>query len=138
DIKEMKDVFDSTENDLSETWTQNELLKYQLLEAKLKNEIECYVLLSHECVKNNVQDEIEKIQRESIGIGEGMQKQINILENDVQRCQKQSLDFKLQLQHEKERQKCESSLKTFAKHLGYQRWKSLRVRTCLWNFKYNL
>nr|GEZ42899.1 retrovirus-related Pol polyprotein from transposon TNT 1-94 [Tanacetum cinerariifolium] len=40
-----------------------------------------------------------------------MQKQINILENDVQRCQKQSLDFELQLQHEKERRKCESSLK---------------------------
>ncbi|GKA11115.1 integrase, catalytic region, zinc finger, CCHC-type containing protein [Tanacetum coccineum] len=40
-----------------------------------------------------------------------MQKQINILENDVQRCQKQSLDFELQLQHEKERRKCEYSLK---------------------------
>ncbi|GKA26062.1 hypothetical protein Tco_0712171 [Tanacetum coccineum] len=41
-----------------------------------------------------------------------MQKWINILEKDVQRFQKQSLDFKLQLQHEKERQKCDSSLKT--------------------------
>ncbi|GJV74733.1 retrovirus-related pol polyprotein from transposon TNT 1-94 [Tanacetum coccineum] len=40
-----------------------------------------------------------------------MQKRKNILENDVQRCQKQSLDFELQLQHEKERRKCESSLK---------------------------
>ncbi|GJR12054.1 retrovirus-related pol polyprotein from transposon TNT 1-94 [Tanacetum coccineum] len=40
-----------------------------------------------------------------------MQKRINILENDVQRCQKQSLDFELQLQHEKEKRKCESSLK---------------------------
>ncbi|GJR52141.1 hypothetical protein Tco_1402662 [Tanacetum coccineum] len=38
-------------------------------------------------------------------------KGIKLLENDVQRCQKQSLDFELQLQHEKERQKCESSLK---------------------------
>ncbi|GKA25536.1 retrovirus-related pol polyprotein from transposon TNT 1-94 [Tanacetum coccineum] len=38
-----------------------------------------------------------------------MQKRINILENDVQRCQKQSLDFELQLQHEKERRKCETS-----------------------------
>ena len=53
----------------------------------------------------------EKIQRDSIEIKEGMQKQINILENDVQRCEKQSLDFELQLQHEKERRKCESSLK---------------------------
>ncbi|GJZ09087.1 integrase, catalytic region, zinc finger, CCHC-type containing protein [Tanacetum coccineum] len=40
-----------------------------------------------------------------------MEKRINILENDVQRSQKQSLDFELQLQHEKERQKCEFSLK---------------------------
>ncbi|GKC56821.1 hypothetical protein Tco_1084419 [Tanacetum coccineum] len=40
-----------------------------------------------------------------------MQRRINILENDVQRCQKQSLDFELKLQHEKEKQKCESSLK---------------------------
>ncbi|GJU97148.1 hypothetical protein Tco_1326419 [Tanacetum coccineum] len=63
-------------------------------------------------IDNNIQDEIEKIQRESIEIQEGMQKRINILENDVQRCQKQSLDFELQLQHEKERRKCESSLKS--------------------------
>ncbi|GJX87889.1 hypothetical protein Tco_0339903 [Tanacetum coccineum] len=40
-----------------------------------------------------------------------MQKRINILKNDVQSCQKQSLDFELQLQHEKEKRKCESSLK---------------------------
>ncbi|GKA13189.1 integrase, catalytic region, zinc finger, CCHC-type containing protein [Tanacetum coccineum] len=40
-----------------------------------------------------------------------MQKRINILENDVQQCQKQSLDFELQFQHEKERRNCESSLK---------------------------
>ncbi|GJZ12938.1 hypothetical protein Tco_0548168 [Tanacetum coccineum] len=95
-----------------ETWKQNELLKDQLLEANLKHEIECCVLLSHECVENKMQDEIEKIQRDSIEIQEGMQKRINILENDVQRCQKQSLDFELQLQHEKERRKCESSLKS--------------------------
>nr|GEV18227.1 hypothetical protein [Tanacetum cinerariifolium] len=60
---------------------------------------------------NSMQDEIEKIQRDSIEIQEGMQKQINIVENDVQRCQKQSIEFELQLQHEKERCKCESSLK---------------------------
>ncbi|GJZ49218.1 retrovirus-related pol polyprotein from transposon TNT 1-94 [Tanacetum coccineum] len=39
DIKEMKDVFESTKNDLSETWKQNELLKDQLLEANLKHEL---------------------------------------------------------------------------------------------------
>ncbi|GKC15756.1 integrase, catalytic region, zinc finger, CCHC-type containing protein [Tanacetum coccineum] len=82
DIKEMKDVFDSTENDLNTTWNQKELLKDQLLEEKLKHEIECCVLLSHECVNNNVQDEIEKIQRDSI-----------------------------EIQEEKEKRKCKSSLK---------------------------
>ncbi|GKB58123.1 hypothetical protein Tco_0914309 [Tanacetum coccineum] len=66
DIKEMKDGSDSTKNDLSETWKQNQLLKDQLLEENLKHEIECCVLLSHECVDNNMQDEIEKVQRDSI------------------------------------------------------------------------
>ncbi|GJY84932.1 hypothetical protein Tco_0498958 [Tanacetum coccineum] len=108
----MKDVFESIESDFSATWKQNKLLNDQLLEAKLKHEIECCVLWSHECVNNNVQEEIEKIQRDSIEIQEGMQKRINILENDVQRCQKQSLDFELQIQHENKRRKCESSLKS--------------------------
>ncbi|GJZ04107.1 integrase, catalytic region, zinc finger, CCHC-type containing protein [Tanacetum coccineum] len=61
-------------NDLSETWKQNRILKDQLLEATLKHEIECCVLLSHECVDNNMQDEIKKVQRDSIEIQEGMQK----------------------------------------------------------------
>ncbi|GKA27579.1 retrovirus-related pol polyprotein from transposon TNT 1-94 [Tanacetum coccineum] len=56
----MKDVFEATKSDLCETWKQNELLKDQLLEANLKHEIECCVLLSHECVDNNMKDEIEK------------------------------------------------------------------------------
>ena len=48
-------------------------------------------------------------------------KRINILENDVQRCQKQSLDFELKLQHEKEKRKCESSLKNdYETSLGKQ------------------
>ncbi|GKC24263.1 hypothetical protein Tco_1026413 [Tanacetum coccineum] len=83
DIKEMKDVFKATESDLCETWKQNELLKDQLLEANLKHEIECCVLLSHECIDNNMKDEIEKVQRDSIEIQKGMQKRINILENDT-------------------------------------------------------
>ncbi|GJY31410.1 retrovirus-related pol polyprotein from transposon TNT 1-94 [Tanacetum coccineum] len=94
----MNDVFESTENDLCETWKQNELLKYQLLEATLKHEIECCVLLSHKCVNNNMQDEIEKVQRDSIEIQEGMQKRINILENDVQRCQTKLENVKTEYQ----------------------------------------
>ncbi|GJU86559.1 integrase, catalytic region, zinc finger, CCHC-type containing protein [Tanacetum coccineum] len=96
DIKEIKDVFDSTENDLSESWTHNELL--QLLEAKLKHEIECCVLLSHECVNNNVQDEIEQFQRESIEIQEGMQKRINILENDMEKLESENVFLEFQVQ----------------------------------------
>ncbi|GJY70430.1 hypothetical protein Tco_0474133 [Tanacetum coccineum] len=56
----MKDVFESAESDLCKTWKQNELLKDQLLEATLKHEIECHVMLSNECVDNNMKDEIEK------------------------------------------------------------------------------
>nr|GEZ74505.1 integrase, catalytic region, zinc finger, CCHC-type, peptidase aspartic, catalytic [Tanacetum cinerariifolium] len=41
----MKDVFYSSERELSETWKQNEILKDQLLEATFKQEIECCVLL---------------------------------------------------------------------------------------------
>ncbi|GJR60446.1 integrase, catalytic region, zinc finger, CCHC-type containing protein [Tanacetum coccineum] len=91
DIKEMKDVFELTESDLSATWKQNKFLNDQLLEAKLKHEIDCCVLLSHKCVNDTVQNEIEKIQRDSIEIQEGMQKRIDILGNDVQRRQKQKV-----------------------------------------------
>ncbi|GKA46051.1 integrase, catalytic region, zinc finger, CCHC-type containing protein [Tanacetum coccineum] len=68
-----------------------------------------------EQLDRNAYKEAEKQQiiakKDFIEIQEGIQKRIDILENDVQRCQKQSLDFELQLQHEKERRKCESSLK---------------------------
>ncbi|GJR21381.1 hypothetical protein Tco_0969908 [Tanacetum coccineum] len=93
DIKEMKDVFDSTESDLSATWKQNELLNESTLGSKTQA------------------SKLKMLRRDSIEIQERMPKQINFLENDVQRCQKLNLDFELQLQHEKERQKCESSLK---------------------------
>ncbi|GJY02950.1 hypothetical protein Tco_0361102 [Tanacetum coccineum] len=79
----MKDVFDSIESDLNETWKQNKLLEDKLLEATLKHEIECDVMLSHECVDNIMQDEIKKVQSDSIEIQEGMQKRINILENNI-------------------------------------------------------
>ncbi|GJW35660.1 integrase, catalytic region, zinc finger, CCHC-type containing protein [Tanacetum coccineum] len=60
------------EMQFNETWKQNELLKHQLLEATLKHEIECCVLLSHECGNNNMQDEIKKVQRDSIELQEGL------------------------------------------------------------------
>ncbi|GJT83634.1 integrase, catalytic region, zinc finger, CCHC-type containing protein [Tanacetum coccineum] len=70
---------------------------------------------------NSLHDEFEQLQRNSIEIQEGMQARIKILEKDVQRCQKQSVDFELKLQHEKEKHKWDSSLKNDnANSLGKQ------------------
>ncbi|GJX92751.1 retrovirus-related pol polyprotein from transposon TNT 1-94 [Tanacetum coccineum] len=74
DIKEMKDVFESTEN--------------KILNA-----------------------ELEKVKKKSFEIQEGLEARIKILEKDVQRCEKQSVDFQLKLQHEKEKQKWDSTSK---------------------------
>ncbi|GJT75340.1 hypothetical protein Tco_1042065 [Tanacetum coccineum] len=93
DIKEMKDVFDSAESDLCEIKKQNEFLEDQLLEATIKHEVEISVFKGHECVDNSLHAEIEQIQRNSIEIQEGMQARIKVLEKDIQRCQKQSVDF---------------------------------------------
>ncbi|GJU34105.1 hypothetical protein Tco_1182459 [Tanacetum coccineum] len=84
DIKEMKDVFESTESELWELEKQNDFLKDQLLEASLKHEVELSVLLNHECVDNSLHAEIEQIQKKSIEIQEGLQARIKILEKDVQ------------------------------------------------------
>ncbi|GKA08786.1 hypothetical protein Tco_0688117 [Tanacetum coccineum] len=101
----------------------------------LKHEIECCVLLNHECIDNDMQDEIKKVQRDSIKIQEGMQKRINILENDVQRCQKQSLDFELQLQHEKERRRCKSSLKNVCETSWISKMEKLESENVSLEFK---
>nr|GEX72639.1 copia protein [Tanacetum cinerariifolium] len=95
DIKEMKDVFESTESKLCELQKQNNFLKDQLLEASLKHKVEPSVLLNHECADNSLHAEIEPIKWKSIEIQEGLQARIKILEKDVQRCEKQSVDFEL-------------------------------------------
>ncbi|GKC16942.1 hypothetical protein Tco_1013724 [Tanacetum coccineum] len=110
DIKEMKDVFESTESELCEIKKQNDFLKDQLLEASLKHEVEISVLLNHECEDNSLHAELEQVKKNSIEIQEGLQAKIKILEKDVQRCQKQSVDFELKLQHAKEKHKWESTL----------------------------
>ncbi|GKD41499.1 retrovirus-related pol polyprotein from transposon TNT 1-94 [Tanacetum coccineum] len=103
DIKEMKDVFESTESELCELEKQNDFLKDQLLEVSLKYEVELSMLLNHECVDNSLHAEIEQLKKKSITIQEGLQARIKILKKDVQRCEKQSVDFELKLQHEKEK-----------------------------------
>ncbi|GJS36183.1 hypothetical protein Tco_0534565 [Tanacetum coccineum] len=85
DIKEMKDVFESTESELYELEKQNDFLKDQLLEVSLKHEVELGVLLNHECVDNSLHAEIEQLKKKSIEIQEGLQTRIKILEKDVQR-----------------------------------------------------
>ncbi|GJY81046.1 retrovirus-related pol polyprotein from transposon TNT 1-94 [Tanacetum coccineum] len=109
DIKEMKDVFESIESALCEQEKQNDFLKDQLLEVSLKHEVELSVLLNHECVDNSLHAEIEQLKKKSIEIQEGVQAKIKSLEKDVQRCEKQSVDFELKLQHEKEKHKWDSS-----------------------------
>ncbi|GJX47778.1 putative reverse transcriptase domain-containing protein [Tanacetum coccineum] len=111
DIKEMKDVFESTESELDELEKQNDLLKDQLLEASLKQDVELCVLINHECVDKILNVELEKVKKKSFEIQEGLEARIKILEKDVQRCEKQSVDFQLKLQHEKEKQKWDSTSK---------------------------
>ena len=86
EIKEMKDVFVSTESELCDIKKQNEFLNDQLLEESLKHNVEISVLLGHECVDNFVHAEYEQFQKHSIEIQEGMQVRIKILKKDVQRC----------------------------------------------------
>ncbi|GJS54717.1 retrovirus-related pol polyprotein from transposon TNT 1-94 [Tanacetum coccineum] len=61
DIKEMKNVFESTERELDELEKQNDLLKDQLLEASLKHDVELCVLLNHECVDKFLSDELDQV-----------------------------------------------------------------------------
>ncbi|GJU27940.1 integrase, catalytic region, zinc finger, CCHC-type containing protein [Tanacetum coccineum] len=111
DVKEMKDVFESTESELCELEKQNDFLKDQLLEVSLKHEVELSVLLNHECVDNSLHAKIEQLKKKSIKIQKGLQARIKILEKDVQRCEKKSVDFELKLQHKKEKHKWDSNLK---------------------------
>nr|GEW66450.1 retrovirus-related Pol polyprotein from transposon TNT 1-94 [Tanacetum cinerariifolium] len=73
---------------------------------------------------NSLHAEIEPIKRKSIEIQNGLQARINIFEKDVQRCEKQSVDFELKLQQEKEKHKWDSTLQNNnTKSLDYS-WNS--------------
>ncbi|GKE21282.1 hypothetical protein Tco_1432794 [Tanacetum coccineum] len=92
----MKDAFEQNDVYLDEIERQNDLLKDQLLEASLKHDIELCVLLNHECVDKSLHDELEQVKKKSLEIQEGLKARIKILEKDVQRCEKQSVDFEIQ------------------------------------------
>nr|GEV41430.1 hypothetical protein [Tanacetum cinerariifolium] len=65
-VKEMKDVFVSVENDLDETFKQNELLKDRLLKASLAEDIMNLVITSCVEIRNKeLHDETDRISNES-------------------------------------------------------------------------
>ncbi|GKC09884.1 retrovirus-related pol polyprotein from transposon TNT 1-94 [Tanacetum coccineum] len=115
----MKDAFEQNDVYLDEIERQNDLLKDQLLEASLKHDIELCVLLNHECADKSLHDELEQVKKKSLKIQEGLKERIKILEKDVQRCEKQSVDFELKLQHEKEKHKWDSSKNKNSKPLDF-------------------
>ncbi|GJX92839.1 hypothetical protein Tco_0347425 [Tanacetum coccineum] len=66
DVKEIKDVFVSVENDLDETFKQNKLLKDRLLEASLAEDIKNFIITSCVEIRNkDLNDEIDRISKES-------------------------------------------------------------------------
>ncbi|GKB66834.1 hypothetical protein Tco_0928246 [Tanacetum coccineum] len=79
-------------------------------QQKIKEKMNDPIAVANKQNYNSLHAEIEQIKKNSIEIQEGLQAKIKILEKDVQRCQKQSVDFELKLQHEKEKHKWESTL----------------------------
>ncbi|GJR07991.1 putative reverse transcriptase domain-containing protein [Tanacetum coccineum] len=117
DVKEMEDVFDSVENDLDETFKQNEFLKDRLLEASLAEDIKNLVITSCVEIRNkDLHDEIERISKESKDVSterktantvcndsyevtQGLSKRIVELEKDLSKSEAKSIAFEIALQH---------------------------------------
>ncbi|GKA80631.1 hypothetical protein Tco_0787323 [Tanacetum coccineum] len=130
DVKEMEDVFDSVENDLDETFKQNEFLKDRLLEASLAEDIKNLVITSCVEIRNkDLHDEIERISKESKDVSnesktadtvcndafevtQELSKRIVELEKDLSKSEAKSIAFEIALQH-KSREN--NSLKTVQK-----------------------
>ncbi|GJW45301.1 hypothetical protein Tco_0074100 [Tanacetum coccineum] len=126
----MKDVFESTESELNELEKQNELLKDQLLEASLAEDIKNLVITSCVEIRNkDLHDEIDRISKESkdvsnesktadtvcndaFGVTQELSKRIVELEKDLSKFEAKSIAFEIALQH-KSREN--NSLKTVQK-----------------------
>ncbi|GKD20241.1 hypothetical protein Tco_1221944, partial [Tanacetum coccineum] len=126
----MKDDFVSVENDLDETYKQNELLKDQLLEASLTEDIKNLIITS--CVKirnKDLHDETERISKESKDVSnkskiadtvcndafevtQELSKGIVELEKYLSKFEAKSITFEIALHH-KSREN--TSLKTLQK-----------------------
>ncbi|GJR04328.1 hypothetical protein Tco_0527312 [Tanacetum coccineum] len=130
DVKEMKYVFVSVENDLDETFKQNEFLKDQLLEASLAEDIKNLVITSCVEIKNkDLHDETERISKESKDVSNEsttadmvcndafevtheLSKRIVELEKDLLKFEAKSIAFEIALQHKSQEN---TSLKTLQK-----------------------
>nr|GEW85414.1 hypothetical protein [Tanacetum cinerariifolium] len=126
----MKDVFVLVENDLDETFKQNELLKDRLLEASLAKDIKNLVITS--CVEIRIKelhDETKRISKESkyvsnesktantvcnyaFKVTQELSKRIVELKKDLSKFEATSIAFEIALQH-KSREN--NSLKTLQK-----------------------
>ncbi|GJR77192.1 hypothetical protein Tco_0089557 [Tanacetum coccineum] len=144
DVKEMNDVFVSVENDLDETFKQNELLKDRLLEASLAEDIKNLVITSCVEIRNkDLHDEIERISKESKDVSnesktadtvcndafevtQELSKRIVELEKDLSKFEAKSIAFEIALQH-KSREN--NSLKTVQKKREFL-WESLQLVIC--------
>ncbi|GKB59919.1 hypothetical protein Tco_0916105, partial [Tanacetum coccineum] len=131
DLNEMENIFQTLfkliqkilENDLDETFKQNELLKERLLEASLAKDIKNLVITSCVEIRNkDLHDETERISKESKDISnesndafevtQGLSKRIVELEKDLSKFKAKSIAFEIALQH-KSREN--NSLKTLQK-----------------------
>ncbi|GJV73048.1 hypothetical protein Tco_1493043 [Tanacetum coccineum] len=126
----MKVVFVLVENDLDETFKQNELLKDRLLEASLAEDIKNLVITSCMEIRNmDLHDETERISHESkevsnesktadtvcndaFKITQELSKRIVELEKDLSKFEAKCIAFEIALQH-KSREN--NSLKTLQK-----------------------
>ncbi|GJT78556.1 hypothetical protein Tco_1045281 [Tanacetum coccineum] len=88
EVKVMMDVFDKIKSEHDATLRQNEILTKRLLEATLIHDIEKCVSMCFDSMNDKLRVEIEKVKRDSVDVQENLLKQIKILENDFQRCQK--------------------------------------------------
>ncbi|GJU27634.1 copia protein [Tanacetum coccineum] len=66
----LNNSYDVKESELDELEKQNDLLKDQLLEASLKQDVELCVLINHECVDKILNAELEKVKKKSFEIQE--------------------------------------------------------------------
>ncbi|GKC94183.1 hypothetical protein Tco_1159625 [Tanacetum coccineum] len=113
--QEMLNIFESMEQKVNgksptEIPLQNKIDR--LLEVSLTSEIRDCVLLSVEQQKHELlKVELEKSASDSRDIQANLLKRIKILENDFQRSQVQSIEFELELQHQKEKMACHVSWK---------------------------